>query len=93
MLQVTERAADVFKDILSEGDGEAIRLGHEMLDGRPAGIEIVAISSPGETDIQTQAPGVSVYVTPGLADELDHMVLDAEPKDDGAEFFVRPQRD
>jgi Fe-S cluster assembly iron-binding protein IscA len=90
MLQVTDRAATAFKEILAADDvaGEAIRL--TPGSGPDAtGFDILAITEPHADDVPTQAEGIDVFVAPELADALDRLVLDAD--DAGQAFFVRPQ--
>lgn len=90
MLQVTDRAASAFKEILAADDvaGEAIRLSPGT--GPDAGgFDILAISEPSTDDVPTQAEGVDVFVAPELAEALDQLILDAD--DEGQSFFIRPQ--
>jgi Fe-S cluster assembly iron-binding protein IscA len=91
MLQVTDRAASVFQDILAADDveGQAIRL--KPGEAGAGGFDIVAITDPKEDDVPTEARGVDVFVAPELAEELDRLILDANITDSGPAFFVRPQ--
>jgi Fe-S cluster assembly iron-binding protein IscA len=94
MLQVTDRAVSVFKQVLEKGDheGEGIRLVHnQQADGRvTVGIEM--IQEPAPSDEAAQARGLTIVVAKDLAPELEDAVLDAEETSTGADLFVRPQQ-
>lgn len=93
MLQITDTAASAFRDILARDDvsGQAIRLVPERKSDGQAGISLEAIAEPAPADAVAEATGVRVVVAPELAPSLDDAVLDANPTDEGAEFFIRPQ--
>lgn len=93
MLQVTDSAAAVFKDILADQgiDVSAIRLTQPEDGDTTGGFEIMAVAQPGQQDVAALSDGVDVYVAPELAPELDHLVLDADRTDEGPAFFVRHQ--
>lgn len=94
MLQVTDRAATAFKEILAENDvaGDAIKL-RPRTGSDEAGFDIIAISEPSKDDVPTLAEGVDVFVAPELAPALDDLVLDAGEAEQGLAFFVRPRED
>ncbi|MEX0754056.1 MAG: hypothetical protein WD206_05115 [Actinomycetota bacterium] len=91
MLQVTDTAAAVFRDILaSEGvEGNAIRLTPQPAENGQTSISLQPVEGPGIEDASTEAKNVDVYVAPELAPALSDAVLDAEPLETGARFFVR----
>lgn len=93
MLQITDTAASVFREILAQEDvpGNAIRIASETQEGGREGISLLAIDEPAPTDAPAEAPGVRVVVAPELADSLEDAVLDARPSEQGPEFFLRPQ--
>jgi Fe-S cluster assembly iron-binding protein IscA len=94
MLQVTDRAVSVFKQVLEKGDpqAEGIRLvQNQQEDGRvTVGIEM--IGEPAPSDQAAEARGLTIVVAKDLAPELDQAVLDAEETPSGADLFVRPQQ-
>ena len=93
MLQVTEAAAGVFRDVIgSEGfEGNVIRIApSSAADGR-AGIVFQAVEEPLPGDTQTEAHDLNVFVAPELAPVLDEAVLDARDVEGGSELFLRPQ--
>jgi Fe-S cluster assembly iron-binding protein IscA len=96
MLQVTDRAASVFRSMLDRDDvpGTAIRLTLES-SAEPGSREIafVAVDGPKAGDVETEATGVKVVVAPELVDQLDDAVLDAEDSYEGPSFkmFKQPE--
>jgi Fe-S cluster assembly iron-binding protein IscA len=94
MLQVTDRAVSVFKQVLEQGDRQAdgIRLvQNQQADGRmTVGVEM--IDEPAPSDEAAQAQGLTIVVAKELAPDLENAVLDAEETPDGADLFVRPQQ-
>lgn len=94
MLQITDTAASVFRDILSKEDvpGNAIRLAPEIQEDGRGGISLQAIDEPAPSDAPAEATGVQVVVAPELADSLNDAILDARPTEQGAEFFLVPQQ-
>ena len=94
MLQVTDRAVSVFKQVLEKSDpqAEGIRLvQNQQEDGRvTVGIEM--IGEPAPSDQAAEARGLTIVVAKDLAPELDQAVLDAEETPSGADLFVRPQQ-
>jgi Fe-S cluster assembly iron-binding protein IscA len=94
MLQVTDRAASVFRDMLDRDDvpGTAIRLALEP-SAEPGSREIafVAVDGPKVGDVETKASGVKVVVAPELVDQLDDKVLDAEKTPQGPNFTMFEQ--
>lgn len=95
MLQVTDKAVSVFKQVLEKGAPEAdgIRLvQNQQPDGRvTVGIEM--IDKPEPSDEAAQARGLTIVVAKDLAPDLENAVLDAEETPTGADLFVRPQQD
>jgi Fe-S cluster assembly iron-binding protein IscA len=93
MLQVTEAAATVFKEILQREDvtGEAIRLAPVTDPAGEPDIALQTVEGPREGDAQTEATGVEVFVAEDLAQPLDAAVLDAEGTGEGARLVLRPQ--
>ena len=93
MLQITDTAASAFREILAQEDvpGQAIRLVPERKSDGQAGISLEAIDEPAPADAQAEAKGVRVVVSPELAPKLDDAVLDANPTEQGTEFFIRQQ--
>jgi Fe-S cluster assembly iron-binding protein IscA len=94
MLQVTDRAVSVFKQVLEKGDheGDLIRLAqNQQADGRTTvGVEMIEEAAP--SDEAAQARGLTVVVAKELAPDLENAVLDAEETATGADLFVRPQQ-
>jgi Fe-S cluster assembly iron-binding protein IscA len=94
MLQVTDRAVSVFKQVLEKGDheGDGIRLvQNQQADGRTTvGVEMIEEAAP--SDEAAQARGLTVVVAKELAPDLENAVLDAEETATGADLFVRPQQ-
>jgi Fe-S cluster assembly iron-binding protein IscA len=94
MLQVTDRAVSVFKQVLEKGDheGDGIRLvQNQQADGRmTVGVEM--IEEAAASDEAAQARGLTVVVAKELAPDLENAVLDAEETATGADLFVRPQQ-
>jgi Fe-S cluster assembly iron-binding protein IscA len=94
MLQVTDRAASVFRSMLDREDvpGTAIRLTLES-SAEPGTREIafVAVDGPKVGDVETKATGVKVVVAPELVDQLDDAVLDAEESSEGPSFKMLKQ--
>jgi len=94
MLQITETAASVFRDLLAKEDvpGTAIRLAPEIQEDGRGGISLQAIDQPAPTDAPAQAPGVQVVVAAELAESLEDAILDARETETGAEFFLVGQQ-
>src|SRR5262245_28113770 len=94
MLQVTDKAVSVFKQVLEQGDADAdgIRLvQNQQPDGRvTVGIEM--IDKPAPSDEAAQARGLTIVVAKDLAPDLENAVLDAQETPTGADLFVRPQQ-
>jgi Fe-S cluster assembly iron-binding protein IscA len=93
MLQVTDAAVSVFKEILQreEVSGGAIRL--TAVTGRAGESEIAIqpVESPREGDAPTEATDLDVFVSEDLAQPLDAAVLDAEDAEGGTKLVLRPQ--
>lgn len=93
MLQITETAASVFRDILAKEDvqGTAIRLAPEIQEDGRGGISLQAIDRPAPSDAPAQARGVHVVVAAELAESLEDAILDARQTETGAELFLVAQ--
>jgi Fe-S cluster assembly iron-binding protein IscA len=93
MLQITQTATTVFRKILDQPDmsASAIRIVPAGESG-DLGISVEAVDEPAASDQPVEAEGVTVVVTPELAQALDDAVLDARETDGGADLFLRAQR-
>jgi Fe-S cluster assembly iron-binding protein IscA len=93
MLQVTDAAVSVFQQYLEHPDvsGSAIRIEPREAAGGAVGIGFQPVEGAGESDAETEAPGIEVFVAPELAQPLEDVVLDARSSEGGAELFLRPQ--
>jgi Fe-S cluster assembly iron-binding protein IscA len=93
MLQVTDTAASVFRQILELDHvaGNAIRLVPASQADGQGGITVQPIEKPDPADKATKAKGVEVVVAPELAPTLDDAILDARETEAGADLFLRPQ--
>lgn len=93
MLQITQTATTVFRKILDQPDMNAstIRLVSAGDPGGDLSISVEAVDEPAASDQPVEAEGVTVVVTPELAQALDDAVLDARETDGGADLFLRAQ--
>lgn len=93
MLQVTDAAVTVFKEILQreEVSGAAIRLAAVTGQAGESEIAIQPVESPREGDAPTEATDLDVFVSEDLAQPLDAAVLDAEDTEGGTKLVLRPQ--
>jgi Fe-S cluster assembly iron-binding protein IscA len=90
MLQVTDAAVSVFKELLgAEGAGQAIRIEPVQGPGGETAISFSAVREPREGDAPSQANDLEVYVAPELAPGLEDAVLDARATEGGSELFLR----
>jgi Fe-S cluster assembly iron-binding protein IscA len=90
MLQVTDAAVSVFKEILDREDvnGTAIRLAAVEQPTGGSEIALQAVDGPREGDAPTEAKGIDVFVAANLAAPLDTAVLDTEATDTGPKLVV-----
>jgi Fe-S cluster assembly iron-binding protein IscA len=93
MLQVTDTAVSVFKEILhrEEVSGAAIRLAAVTGPTGESEIAIQTVEGPREGDGSTEASGLDVFVAEDLVEPLDAAVLDAEDTERGTRLVLRPQ--
>jgi Fe-S cluster assembly iron-binding protein IscA len=93
MLQVTDAAASVFKEILQRGhtSGGAIRLAPVIGPTGESEVGIQTVEGPREGDTTTEAEGVDVFVAEDLVQPLDAAVLDAEETEGRAHLVLRAQ--
>jgi Fe-S cluster assembly iron-binding protein IscA len=93
MLQVTESAASVFREILDREDitGTAIRLAPVPGPGGETGITIQTVDGPEAGDAPSASPGLDVCVAPALAEPLDAAILDTQETDQGVTLVLRAQ--
>jgi Fe-S cluster assembly iron-binding protein IscA len=93
MLQVTDAAVSVFKEIVQREDvsGGAIRLAQVTGPTGESEIAIQTVEGPREGDAPTEARGLDVFVAEDLAQPLDAAVLDAEATEAGNKLVLHPQ--
>lgn len=91
MLQVTDAAASVFKEILQRGSGDAIRLAPVIGPSGESQVGIQTVEGPREGDAGAEATGVEVFVAEELVQPLDAAVVDAEETEGRANLVLRPQ--
>ena len=93
MLQVTDAAVSVFKEILQreEVSGGAIRLAQVTDPTGESKIAIQTVEGPREGDAPTEASDPDVFVAEDLAQPLDSAVLDAEATEVGTKLVLHPQ--
>jgi Fe-S cluster assembly iron-binding protein IscA len=93
MLQVTEAAVSVFKEVLQreEVSGGAIRLAPVTGPTGESEIGIQTVEGPREGDATAESAGLEVFVAEGLAQPLDAAVLDAQETEAGAKLVLRAQ--
>lgn len=94
MLQVTDAAVSVFKEILQreEVSGGAIRLAPVTGPTGVSEIAIQTVEGPREGDTPTEATDLDVFVAEDLAQPLDAAVLDAEETEEGgSKLVLHPQ--
>ncbi|HWO71307.1 MAG TPA: hypothetical protein VNP94_11235 [Actinomycetota bacterium] len=90
MLQVTDAAVSVFKELLGPaGAGQAIRIEPVEGPGGETAISFSAVREPREGDAPSKSRDLEVYVAPELAPGLEDAVLDARATEGGAELFLR----
>jgi Fe-S cluster assembly iron-binding protein IscA len=90
MLQVTDAAVSVFKELLGPaGAGQAIRIEPVEGPGGETAISFSTIPEPREGDAPSQARDLEIYVAPELAPGLEDAVLDARTTEAGPELFLR----
>ena len=93
MLQVTDAAVSVFKEILQREDvtGDAIRLAPVTQPTGESDIALQTVEGPREGDARTDAEDPEVFVAEDLAQPLDAAVLDVEDTAEGAQLVLRPR--
>ncbi|MGH7539536.1 MAG: hypothetical protein ACRELC_00900 [Gemmatimonadota bacterium] len=93
MLQVTDAAVSVFKEILQREDvtGEAIRLAPVTQATGESDIALQTVEGPRQGDAQTDAKDPQVFVAEDLAQPLDGAVLDVEDTPEGGHLVLRPR--
>ena len=90
MLQVTDAAVSVFKELLGPaGSGQAIRIEPVEGPGGETAISFSAVREPREGDAPSKSRDLEVYVAPELAPGLEDAVLDARATEGGAQLFLR----
>ncbi|MBI4258933.1 MAG: hypothetical protein HY658_00045 [Actinobacteria bacterium] len=95
MLQVTDAAAAVFRQVLSpeRNSTTAIRIHSTMTpEGQPA-IAFQPTQGPLPGDAPTAASDLDVYVAEELAQPLSDAILDARETPEGTEMFLRSQEE
>ncbi|MGH2681950.1 MAG: hypothetical protein ACRDIX_01795 [Actinomycetota bacterium] len=93
MLQVTDAAVSVFREILQRGQtsGGAIRLAPVIGPTGESEVAIQTVEGPREGDATTEAEGLDVFVAEDLIQPLEAAVLDAEETEGRANLVLRPQ--
>jgi Fe-S cluster assembly iron-binding protein IscA len=93
MLQVTDAAVSVFKEVLRGGQtsGSAIRLASVIGPTGESEVAIQTVEGPREGDATTEAPGLDVFVAEDLVPELDEAVLDAKETEGRSSLVLRAQ--
>jgi Fe-S cluster assembly iron-binding protein IscA len=93
MLQVTDAAVSVCREILQRGEmsGGAIRLAPVLGPTGESEVAIQTVEGPREGDETTEATGVDVFVAEDLAQPLETAVLDAEETEGRAKLVLRAQ--
>jgi Fe-S cluster assembly iron-binding protein IscA len=94
MLELTESAKEMVRDMVSTGDAPAgsglrITAAHDQ-DGGPA-LAIDLAAEPAEGDQVLDEDGTRVFLEPEAAALLDDKVLDAERHDDHYHFSLEDQ--
>lgn len=96
MLQVTEAAVNVLKDLRRDAEvpGDAairIQMMQSEQDARQ-GIGFIFVEGPEQGDeVVAEQEDMSVFVSSDLATPLSEAVLDAQPTDGGAMLVLRDQ--
>jgi Fe-S cluster assembly iron-binding protein IscA len=94
MVHVSNTAATAFRAFLANEEGATvIRLELAPMPGDEtmAAIRFAAVEAPAEGDIQADAPGVEIFISPELNEPLSDAVIDAQTTPDGTELVIRRQ--
>ncbi|MGZ4113885.1 MAG: hypothetical protein ACXVQT_02260 [Actinomycetota bacterium] len=94
MVQVSDTAATAFRAFLANEEGATVirlELAPMPGDDTMAAIRFAAVEAPAEGDIQADAPGVEIFISPELNEPLSDAVIDAQATPDGTELVIRRQ--
>ena len=91
MLELTQDAADVIREIVSSSDGDGaagLRISAESMDSDEAQLSMAIAAGPEPGDETVEQHGATVYVAESAQDLLADKTLDAHAHDDHVHFSL-----